>query len=92
MNRREARELLGLPPVYSAADVEAAYRARARHAHPDHGGTAEAFRAITESRRILLAGPAQTARVVAVDDTPALRRLLARLGHRAPAKRHRRLS
>jgi len=36
--------VLGLMPPYAEEDVKAAYRAKAKHLHPDHGGSAEAFR------------------------------------------------
>ena len=78
MNRREARETLGLPPLYTVDDVEAAYRERARTTHPDRGGSNEHFLAITESRRILLAPPPRRGRLIAKDDRP-LARLASRL-------------
>jgi len=34
---------LGLAPPYAAEDVKAAYLAKAKEVHPDHGGTVEAF-------------------------------------------------
>ncbi len=78
VNRRDARQQLGLPPGYTAGDVQAAYRARIRVAHPDRGGSAEEFRALTESRRILLAAPAPQNLTVAHDSRP-WHRLLQRL-------------
>ncbi len=35
-----------LSPPYAEEDVKAAYRAKVKTAHPDHGGSAEAFRAL----------------------------------------------
>ena len=75
MNRRDARQLLGLSPAYTPAEVEAAYRARVRVAHPDRGGSAEQFRALTESRRILLTAPASQ-HVIVAHDSRLSRRLL----------------
>jgi hypothetical protein len=72
--------LLGLPPVHNMADVEMAFRREARDAHPDRGGDPERFKALVESRRILLSAPAhRNGAVVVVDDSHRLLRLLARL-------------
>jgi hypothetical protein len=86
VNVRQARQLLGLPPSYSAADVEAAYRARVRFAHPDTGGSTETFQALTESRRVLLRSPAPR-NVVIAHDSRLSRRLLHRLRHRRTKRR-----
>ena len=52
----EARRLLpGLPENFTAADITAAFRRAAKFCHPDHGGTAERFRALVEARDRLLA-------------------------------------
>lgn len=44
---------LGLPPSASAADVRAAYRERAKAAHPDHGGDRETFRRLREAYTVV---------------------------------------
>lgn len=53
--RTEAGWLAG-PDHDDAADITKAYRWAARSAHPDHGGTAERFAAITAARDLLLGG------------------------------------
>jgi hypothetical protein len=78
MDRRQAREVLGLPPLHTVDEVERAYRQRVWTAHPDRGGSPELFEVLTESRRILMATPASTGRIVAKDDRP-LHRLATRL-------------
>jgi hypothetical protein len=40
---------LGLAPPYTQEDVMQAYYAKAKQVHPDHGGTAEGFRALQEA-------------------------------------------
>ena len=40
---------LGLAPPYSAEDVKHAYLAKVKEAHPDHGGTAQAFAELHEA-------------------------------------------
>lgn len=40
--------------VYTAADVNAAYRVKARDAHPDAGGSAEQFVQLDRAKHILL--------------------------------------
>ncbi|MGM0591644.1 MAG: J domain-containing protein [Halobacteriota archaeon] len=40
---------LGLPPTASEAEVQAAYRARVKDAHPDHGGDLERFQRLREA-------------------------------------------
>jgi hypothetical protein len=51
----EAIALLGVPADYTKADVLAAFRHKAKAAHPDAGGTAEMFRKLVEARDRLLA-------------------------------------
>ena len=43
-------ELLGLSRAASRAQIEAAFRERARTAHPDQGGTQEKMAALTDAR------------------------------------------
>ena len=54
MPLERARLLLGLPADYSRDDVLAAFRRKAKEAHPDVGGTAEMFRVLVEARDRLL--------------------------------------
>ena len=52
----QARELLQRTAqieIRSKADLDAAYRAAARKTHPDHGGTAAAFAAVTAAKDLL---------------------------------------
>jgi len=54
MTLSEARALLGVKAAASAADIRAAFRARAKTAHPDRsGGEAEAFRKLVAAYRQL---------------------------------------
>ena len=56
MPLEQARLLLGLPADYTHDDVIAAFRRKAKTAHPDVGGTAEMFRVLVEARdRVLTA-------------------------------------
>ncbi len=48
-NRPDYMVELGLAPPYTQADVMQAYYAKAKKVHPDHGGTAEEFRALQEA-------------------------------------------
>ncbi len=48
-------DLLGLQPGASPDAIEAAFRAKAKTAHPDKGGSAEAFRMLNEARLAALA-------------------------------------
>ncbi len=54
MPLEQARLLLGLPADYTRDDVLAAFRHKAKAAHPDVGGTAEMFRVLVEARDRLL--------------------------------------
>jgi hypothetical protein len=51
----EARATIGVGEDYSRDDVIAAFRRKAKAAHPDAGGTAEMFRLLVEARDRLLA-------------------------------------
>ena len=88
MNRRHAREVLGLGPVYTPHELEAAYRERIWPAHPDRGGTEQQFVAITESRNLLKAAPSAHVRIVVKDDR-VRDRLAGRLRHPLQKKRPR---
>jgi len=60
MSLREARQLLGVGPLASEAEIRRAFREAAKLAHPDRaGGSADRFRAVTEAyQRLRLGGPA----------------------------------
>jgi curved DNA-binding protein CbpA len=47
-------DLLGLKPGASAADIEAAYRDKAKRWHPDHGGSHEQMARLNAARTELL--------------------------------------
>lgn len=54
MTLSEARALLGVRPAATAAEIRAAFRAKAKSAHPDRsGGEAEAFRRLVAAYRQL---------------------------------------
>lgn len=57
MRGAEAFELLGFDPrpLLDPDEVERAYRARAREAHPDAGGSAAAFQRLNSARQTLAA-------------------------------------
>ena len=46
-------EVLGLPPSASAAAVRKAYRQRAKHEHPDKGGSDEQFQRLQQAYEVL---------------------------------------
>ena len=79
MQRSEARALLGLSPTCSVADIEIAFRRQALLAHPDRGGDPERFKALVESRRVLLYHHAQYPNVIVIDSRPRAIRWLKRL-------------
>jgi hypothetical protein len=54
MPLEQARPLLGVHEDYTREDVIAAFRRKAKAAHPDVGGTAEMFRILVEARDRLL--------------------------------------
>jgi hypothetical protein len=47
--RPEFMIALGLAPPYAIEDVKQAYRDKVKEAHPDHGGSIEAFKAVQEA-------------------------------------------
>lgn len=47
--------VLGVSPGASADDIKAAFRARARVEHPDHGGDPTRFRRLVDAQRHALA-------------------------------------
>lgn len=97
MQREEARRLLGLAPGASPAEVERAFRRRAKAAHPDRGGDPDAFRELLAARAALIStasrtrgpegGGTRTRLVVRHSRARRLYRALrARLPHRQPAR------
>lgn len=56
MHARQARQLLGVGPGASRAQIEAAFRAEARKAHPDAGGSGASFARLVEARAALGGG------------------------------------
>jgi hypothetical protein len=48
-DRPEFMGTLGLLPPYTAEDVRMAYREKAKHAHPDHGGSTDDFVKLQEA-------------------------------------------
>jgi len=52
--RARAFEMLGLPAGATRAEIEKAFRARIKRAHPDHGGSAEQAAALNDARDLLL--------------------------------------
>ena len=74
MTQSEAINILGLPLVFSAAEAKSAYRAAARLAHPDKGGSHEAMKRLNKAYRLIQAGldfgPAPKIDVSGVDFTP----------------------
>lgn len=52
---KQARTLLGVPPVASAADIREAHRRKAAIAHPDRGGRTADLQELNAARDLLLA-------------------------------------
>ena len=52
--RTRAFAMLGLPVGASRAEIEKAFRAKIKRAHPDHGGSVEQAVALNEARDLLL--------------------------------------
>jgi len=52
--RTRAFALLDLPDGASRAEIEKAFRAKIKHAHPDHGGSPEQAAALNDARDLLL--------------------------------------
>ncbi|OJW23080.1 MAG: hypothetical protein BGO49_28530 [Planctomycetales bacterium 71-10] len=51
-------EVLGIAPGATEAEIDAAYRAKAKSVHPDNGGSAEAMQELNEARKRLKGGAA----------------------------------
>jgi len=56
MSPERARSILGLARGADAAAVRAAYRRKVKEAHPDRGGSEEAFKRVTEAYEALGGG------------------------------------
>ncbi len=74
------RAVLGVGPGAGADEIRAAYRSAAKRAHPDRGGSSEAFQRVRTAADVLLAQleaghPANAGRRRAADD------LASRKGH-----------
>ena len=54
MSVQEARDILGVAPGASRAEIEAAFRRLMLRAHPDHGGTTGLAARINAARDRLL--------------------------------------
>ena len=49
-------DVLGVPRGASQDEIDAAYRQRAKTAHPDAGGSSDAMQALNEAREAALKG------------------------------------
>lgn len=92
MDRFTARRLLGVAPGASEREIDAAFRAKARHAHPDRGGDAAVFRGLVDARQILRQAPSRVAAPVVIVPSSTLvrelvRGLLRHLEHRSRPRR-----
>lgn len=90
MDPRQARDVLGVPPGASEADIERAFRRRARSAHPDAGGSADRFQQVRAARDALLIEQRRPSARVHVHRSPwrRVRRWLLRLVPKALLPRH----
>jgi hypothetical protein len=85
MTSAQAREVLGVPGSCDPAVIDAAFRLRARHSHPDHGGSVEQFRRVVEARQTL-AAPSPPPLIV-IHQPPWWRLILAALSARLRVQR-----
>jgi hypothetical protein len=83
VRREEARALLGVGPAATAEDIERAFRARVRTAHPDRGGDAELFRRLVTARTTLARAAEGPRPRLTVRYSPA-RRLIRAVQQRLP--------
>lgn len=60
-DRVQAAEVLGVRPDAPREVIRSAWRDAARHHHPDRGGDAERFRAVSDAYRLLAEAPASGA-------------------------------
>lgn len=56
LSREEARQILGVGPRATAAEIKAAHRRLMRTAHPDHGGSSWIAARLNAARDLLLSG------------------------------------
>jgi hypothetical protein len=54
--RADAAAVLGVSVYATEEEIRTAYRVHARAAHPDTGGSAAAFQAVTHARDVMLGG------------------------------------
>ena len=54
--RADAAAVLGVSVYATEEEIQTAYRMHARAAHPDTGGSAAAFQAVTHARDVMLGG------------------------------------
>jgi hypothetical protein len=54
--RADAAAVLGVSVYATEEEIQTAYRIHARAAHPDTGGSAAAFQAVTHARDVMLGG------------------------------------
>jgi hypothetical protein len=85
MTTAQARQILGVPSSCDRAVVEAAFRRRARHSHPDHGGSVEQFRQVVEARQALSASSSPP--LIVIHQPPWWRLILAALSARLRMQR-----
>ena len=74
MDAATAARLLGVPVDASRADIERAFRRRARLEHPDVSGDPTAFAAVTEARNVLVRAEGWDAPPAAAVPQPGRRR------------------
>lgn len=68
--RHQAAAVLGVPVTATADEAQAAFRAAARRAHPDAGGSHEAFLALADALEVLRTTPVPVAPRPAAHATP----------------------
>jgi len=85
MTNAQARQILGVPSSCDRAAIEAAFRRRARHSHPDHGGSVERFRQVVEARQALSAPSSPP--LIVIHQPPWWRLILAALSARLRMQR-----
>lgn len=83
MDHVDARRLLGVSATATHQEIEAAFRNLVMTTHPDRGGRPEAFRAVVDARRSLLAtAPRRPPAVTVVPDGGLFRQVLVAIVRR----------